>query len=156
MSEETPKLIVDDDWKHQAQAEKERLAAEEAKKDEQSQGRQRGELPPADFRALVGTLASQALLYLGGIADPRTGQAMFEPEAAVHLIDLLAVLETKTKGNLEKEETDELAAVIQELRARFVELTRAVAAQQAQAAAGPAAQAPPPAAPPSSGGIITP
>ena len=41
---------------------------------EREPDRQQGELPPADFRALVGTLASQAIMGLGALADPKTGQ----------------------------------------------------------------------------------
>ena len=158
--EERPKLIVDDDWKSQAAAEKEKLAQAEAEKAEAGGGA-RSKLPEADFRGLVGTLASQALLYLGGVADPRTGQAIFDPEYAKHMIDLLGLLEEKTKGNISEDEAEELKGVLTELRARFVQLIQAVATQQAGGAtageggAGPVGGAPP-AGGAGAGGIITP
>jgi len=129
-----PKIIIDSDWKSQAQAEKEKLAEAEAK----TAGGTRaggaaggaggaGGLPPADFHTLVGMLATQAVMYLGGVMDKRTGHAIFDPEYAYHMIGLLGVLEEKTRGNLSKDEADDLTAVLHELRARYVELAQAVA-----------------------------
>lgn len=122
-----PKIIVDSDWKSQAQAEKDRLVAEEAQK--QPPAREAGALPPADFASLVGMLVTQALMYMGGVADRRTGQAIFDPEMSRFYIDLLAVLEEKTRGNLEEPESQDLVAAVNELRARYVELMQAVARQ---------------------------
>ena len=84
MSDETPRLHIDSDWKAQAQAEKERLAAKESARAQQprsapplvgqpehaDQGDQGepgepGEMPPADFRGLIMTLGSQAMMGLG-------------------------------------------------------------------------------------------
>lgn len=133
-----PEILIDSDWKSQAQAEKERLAEAEAK----AQGAKGagapgpGELPPADFSSLVGMLATQALMYLGGMADRKSGQLVFDPEMARFYIDLLAVVEEKTKGNVTEQESSDLAGALQELRMRFVELARAVAAQGAQGAPG--------------------
>lgn len=138
MSDPAPKLIIDDDWKSQAQAEKDRLAeAEAAKAAAPGKGagaQAEGELPPADFQSLVGMLITQALMYLGGVADPRTGQAIFDPEMARFYIDLIGVLETKTKGNLSADETRDLTQALHELRVRYVELTTLMARQAAQSA----------------------
>ena len=72
--QDQPKIIIDSDWKAEAQAEKEKLAEQEAASAEEGgpAGAQ-GKLPPADFRTLVGMLASQAIMYMGGVADPQTG-----------------------------------------------------------------------------------
>ncbi|GAB4550062.1 MAG: hypothetical protein Tsb0013_11660 [Phycisphaerales bacterium] len=142
--QDQPKIIIDSDWKAEAQAEKEKLAQQEAEQQASGAGAAgQGKLPPADFRTLMGMLASQAIMYLGGIADPQTGKAMFDPEAATHLIDLLSVLEEKTKGNLTDEESQELVGVIHELRSRFVEIAQMVAKQQgAGGAPGGAGQGP--------------
>lgn len=154
--EQAGKIFVDDDWKNQAQAEKAKLAEQEAEQSGAGEGGGQRGLPKADFRGLVGMLASQALMYLGGMADPQSGRAVFDPDYAKHMIDLLAVVEEKSKGNLDAEEEQELGTVIRELRARFVELMQLVAQQQAQGGAAP------PTDPPSSGGsaggpgIITP
>ncbi|MGP1346496.1 MAG: DUF1844 domain-containing protein [Phycisphaerales bacterium] len=130
---EPPKIHIDSDWKSQAQAERERLAQSEAEKkarDAEEGGEE--EMPPASFRTLMGMLASQALMYMGGIADPQSGRPIFDPTYAVHMIELLGVLEEKTKGNLSDEESKELMGVLHELRSRYVQLMQVVAQQQAQ------------------------
>lgn len=126
---EQPKIIIDSDWKSQAQAEKERLAQKESEQAAKKPAGARGphDMPPADFRTLVGSLATQALLYLGAFPDPETGRAVVAFDLAQHYIDLLGLLETKTKGNLTKDEEGELTGVLQELRMRFVEILDAVA-----------------------------
>lgn len=136
-----PKLIIDDDWKSQAQAEKEKLAqVESAKSSTGASGGSpggapaEGELPPADFRSLVGMLVTQAIMYLGGVADRKTGHPIFDPEAARFYIELLGTLETKTKGNLTEDEVRDLAGSLHELRLRYVELSDAVARQAAGSA----------------------
>ena len=125
---EQPKIIVDSDWKAEAQKEKERLVeAEQATEAENAGGE--GGLPNADFRGLVGSMATQAMMYLGAFPDEQ-GRAIFAPEYARHYIDLLAVLEEKTKGNLTEEESKELTGVVHELRVRFVQIVQGVAAAQ--------------------------
>ena len=132
----TPKIIVDTDWKAEAQAEKQRLAkkAEEA---EAKAGGKSGELPQANFQMLVGTLASQAVMGLGAVRDPKTGGVVVDLEAARFAIDLLAVIEDKTKGNLTDEETKEITQALTELRARFVQVSDAVKTQVAAGVAPP-------------------
>ncbi len=123
---EKPKIIIDSDWKSQAQAEKERLAEQEQKAPPGGRGGP-DDMPPADFRALVGSLATQALLYMGAFPDPETGRAVVSLEYAKHAIDMLGVLADKTKGNLNDEEQQDLTEVLSELRQRFVHLTGYVA-----------------------------
>jgi hypothetical protein len=142
MSQEEPKIHIDRDWKAEAQAEKERLAAKEAKeRAERGPEPRPGELPPADFRALVGTLASQAIMGLGAFADPKTNKMVIDLATARFSIDLLAVLQEKTKGNITDEEAQELTQTLAELRARFVQISNLIA-QQSIADAGAAAAAP--------------
>ena len=127
--EEEPKLRVDTDWKAQAQAEKARLDREvEAKASERPRP---SEMPQADFKALIGMLASQAIMYLGAMADPKSGRAMVDLTGAQFSIDLLDVLEAKTKGNLSDDEAQELRLVSAELRSRFVQISQLIAKQAA-------------------------
>lgn len=133
-NDEAPKLIIDSDWKSEAQAEKERLEEEAATKTGGDGAP--GEMPPADFRTLLGTLATQTLMYMGGMADPNSGKAVFDPVYSKHMIDLLGVLEEKTKGNLSEEEQTELTGVLAELRGRFVDLIQMIQQQQAAGGAG--------------------
>jgi len=131
-----PKIIVDSDWKAQAQAEKEKLS--EVEEQAAAAGGDRG-LPPADFQSIVGTLFSQALMYLGGMADPKTGAAMVDLEAGKHFIDLLGVLDEKTKGNLDEQEAELMKQALAEARGMFVEISRAIEQQMAKRAGGGAA-----------------
>ncbi len=150
MTESEPKLHIDSDWKAQAQAEKERLAAAEAKVEAARGERDPEELPPADFRGLVGMLASQAVMGLGAMQDPKSGRVVIDLEGARFSIDLLGMLEEKTKGNLSAEEAEELGQILGELRSRYVQISKLVAAQMASGGAQAASAASP------SGGRTTP
>lgn len=140
-----PKLHIDSDWKAQAQAEKERLAKQEQERSSTRKGDGRrgpDDLPPADFRSLVGILASQVLSGLGAYGDSKSGRVIVDLAGARFGIDLLGVLEEKTKGNLSEEEAGELREVLAELRSRYVHFHDLVARQQAAAAAGASATGP--------------
>jgi len=131
--DDTPKIHIDEDWKKQAQAEKERLAAQaEARANTQQDAGGQGQLPEASFRSLVGLLASQALMGLGTMQDPQGKGVMVDLEGAKFNIDLLGVLEEKTKGNLEDDESEELTQVLSELRNRYVQIQQLVAQQGQQ------------------------
>ncbi|MEM8835186.1 MAG: DUF1844 domain-containing protein [Planctomycetota bacterium] len=132
-----PKIIVDDDWKAQAQAEREKLAAEESQQAESGVGASAAgqQLPPADFTTVLGMLATQAVMYLGGMPD-REGRAMVDLEVAQHFIGLLEVLEEKTRGNLEDKEKTDLEQTLHELRMRYVEISKMVAEQMAKQGGG--------------------
>jgi hypothetical protein len=82
-------------------------------------------LPPADFAALVLSFASSALLHLGLLEDPQTGQpAEKHLPLARHSIDLLELLEAKTRGNLSPDEAALITNLLTELRVRYVECSR--------------------------------
>ena len=121
---ESPKIIVDDDWKSSAKAEKEKLAAAEKQKAEQGVGP--GGLPEKlGFRELISLFATQALMYLGAIPD-QSGRSMVSLDIAKLNIDLLAVVQDKTKGNLSDEEQQMIDGTLSELRMQFVEVAKAV------------------------------
>lgn len=113
MAEER-KLQVDDDWKNQVAAEKEQLS--KTLDDEQ-----RPPWPDADFAGLVQLLAMQAMIGLGGFAGPGGQQIPPNIEMAKHHVDLLDVLEAKTKGNLTTEEQNMLNVTLHQLRMAYVE-----------------------------------
>ena len=114
MTEEKPKIIVDSDWKEQAAQEKEKLAKEAGPE-------QRG-LPPADFVTHCASLATQAMIFMGAIANPLTGQPDVDFEQARYVIDTLAMLNEKTKGNLEPDEETTLESLIGELKLIWVQI----------------------------------
>ena len=129
--ETAPKLQIDSDWKAEAEAEKKRLTEQEEAKDVGGDRPQPGQLPKADFKSLMGVLASQAIMGLGAVADPKTGRVVIDLEGARFSIDLLGVLEEKTKDSLSDEEATELKQVVTELQARFVQIAQLVAQQGA-------------------------
>lgn len=122
-----PKIHIDSDWKAQAQAEKEKLAAQEEHASAQPGGDDAGGLPPASLESLMSMLASQALLALGAIPDPRSGQRYLSLDLARHYIDLLTVIEQKTKGNLDEQEQDMVSGTLYELRQRYIHMATAAA-----------------------------
>ena len=74
------------------------------------------------FTAFVLSLASSAAIHFGDLPDPASGEAP-EPnlEGAAQMIEILSLLEQKTRGNLTAEERQVLEQVLYELRMRFVE-----------------------------------
>ena len=80
---------------------------------------ERGEMPPASLAGLVSQLMTQTLFYLGELA-PRGGEPVVNLDMAKHNIDLLGVLEEKTKGNLTPDEKKLLDGVLYDLRMRYV------------------------------------
>ena len=87
-----------------------------------SDANQQEELPGVDFSNFVLSLAATAMVQLGMVPDPETGQNV-EPNLPIaqHTIDTLVLLQQKTSGNLSGEEEKLLESMIYELRMRFVE-----------------------------------
>jgi len=75
------------------------------------------------FAAFVLSLASSAAIHFGDLPDPMSG-APSEPnlDGASQMIEILALLEQKTKGNLTAEERQLLEQILYELRMRFIEV----------------------------------
>jgi hypothetical protein len=74
------------------------------------------------FTAFVLSLASTAAIHFGDLPEPSTGQPMPQNlDAASQMIEILGLLEQKTRGNLTAEERQVLEQVLYELRMRFVE-----------------------------------
>ena len=81
--------------------------------------------PRGEFARIVSSLATTAYSALGLLADPAAGARHRDLAVARQMIDWLAVLEQKTRGNLSFEESDLLARVLYELRLAYVEVGRA-------------------------------
>lgn len=150
MAEELPSLHIDTDWKKQAQEEKRKLAEQEKAKAEQPKpaaapspfvgggagaesvgpGRSAGargpagqrEMPPPSFAALVQSIVTQILFYLGDLS-PRGTEPQVNLDMAKHQIDILGVIEEKTKNNLSEEEQHLLDAALYEVRMRYVSVS---------------------------------
>ncbi len=82
-------------------------------------------LPPVDFQTFVISLGSSALLHMGGMPHPEAADHPVDLVLAKHSIDLLAMLEQKTKGNLTDGEAQLLTSLLYDLRLRYVEAARA-------------------------------
>jgi hypothetical protein len=76
------------------------------------------------FTTFVLSLAGSAAVHFGDLADPASGDRA-EPnlEGASQMIEILSLLEEKTRGNLTAEERQVLEQVLYELRVRFVEVS---------------------------------
>jgi Domain of unknown function (DUF1844) len=72
---------------------------------------------------LVG-LSTQALMLLGDIPDPQSGRPQQDLVGAQQLIDIIGMLELKTRGNLDREEAQLIEAILYELRMKYVERAR--------------------------------
>lgn len=116
MSDEGKKLIADDDWKEEARREKEKLAEQEAAAHEK--------LPVASLADLVNLIGIQAMVGLGMMAGPQGERIPPNLEIAKHFIDLLGVLQEKTKNNLTAEEQGLLDQVAHDLRMRYVDMAK--------------------------------
>jgi len=114
------KIIIDEDWKQQAQKEKEVLAAKEDAEEKQTQ--ERGPLPKGDFAGLISMLTTQALFALGLLQVE--GQKGREPDLAIakYNIDMLETLEEKTKGNLTEQEEKVLTDTLSQLQMAYVKV----------------------------------
>ena len=78
--------------------------------------------PPVTFVAFLISLASNAAVHFGDLPDPVTNERRPpDLDAAAQLIEIIAMLEEKTRGNLAAEERQLVDQVLFELRMRFVE-----------------------------------
>lgn len=85
---------------------------------------QHAPLPPVDFNWFVVSLATQAMVLLGQAPDPQTNKVILHLDGAKHTIDILGILEQKTKGNLTDEEQKLLEDVLANLRITYVKKLR--------------------------------
>lgn len=78
-------------------------------------------LPKIDFSSFILSLYSSGLVQLGTVEDPSTGKKTKNLEMAKHTIDMIAMLQEKTSGNLTGDEENLLKALLSELRMAYVE-----------------------------------
>ena len=115
---EEKKIFIDEDWKSQVEAEKAAFAEEPGTPPQGNTG----ELPPASFEMLVTTFATEAMVALGQLPNPFTNEHSLNWDHAKYTIDMLQVVEEKTKGNLSTEESAMLEGLLHQLRLAFVTL----------------------------------
>ena len=134
MSEEPTKKRVDESWKEQAAQEKKHPPEPQPKQGQSPQapspeeapvaspeGRPgTEELPVARFDLFLSGLTMEALIALGDMAHPTTRKQAANLPQAKYLIDLLGLLEEKTQGNLNADETKLLKDALYQLRMRYL------------------------------------
>jgi hypothetical protein len=117
------------DEKGELKEEKEEAAAKakeekERKEEPGTEEAERAPLPEVNFNSLIFSLSSSALLHLGEIADPQTGEKRKDIALAKHTIDTIAMLKEKTQGNLNGEEEKFLESILTDLRWRYVKAAK--------------------------------
>ncbi len=129
--QEQPSIVVDEDWKTQVQREREEKrgslatdAESEVDPRESPPEMDYSRLPPADFTMLVSMFSTQAMVALGVIPEPGSGEPRTQLPLARHFIDLLSVLEEKTQGNLNEREATGLSENLHYLRMLFLERSK--------------------------------
>lgn len=82
------------------------------------------QLPEVNFSTFIFSLSSSALLHFGEIPDPSSGKKKKNLPMAKQTIDILAMLEEKTKGNLNPDEEQLFKNILYDLRMRYVKETQ--------------------------------
>jgi hypothetical protein len=118
------KIIVDEDWKSQVEAERE-AGQPDVEEAAAADSPQDVPLPSASLETLIGSLATQAMVSLGIFPNPMTNKPERMLHQAKHLIDMLAVVQEKTEGNRTAEETELLDDTLHQLRMAFVAMSQA-------------------------------
>ena len=95
----------------------------EEKRLEETDGSGHG-LPEPTFVGLINMLGVEAAMAMGLIENPVGGGATIDMDAARHMVDMLGMLEEKTKGNLSGREAEILNTILTDLRMQFVTLTQ--------------------------------
>jgi hypothetical protein len=85
--------------------------------------------PPITFSSFVIGLATQALMFLGAVPDPKGEPLEKNPMEAAAIIGVIEMLAKKTEGNLSEDESKLVEEVLYELRMRYVGETRRAAGQ---------------------------
>jgi hypothetical protein len=90
-----------------------------------TQSRAREEaLPEINFSTFVISLSTQALVHLGEIPNPVSGQVELEVAVAKQMIDILAMLKEKTRNNLNESENRLMEDILFDLRLKYVEAVK--------------------------------
>ena len=77
-------------------------------------------LPEINFATFIFSLNASAMVHLGMVEDPVAGEKKVNLSLAKQTIDMLSMLEAKTKGNLTTDEEEMLKHILYDLRMRYV------------------------------------
>ena len=118
---------IDNDWKNRVSEERRKAEEEEARKAAEKQ-ESRESTVPATFMNFLSEYAMRAMVLLGMIPYPGSEDRVIDIAGARFTIDILAVIQEKTKNNLSKEEENYLRTALYELRMRFVDVSEKITA----------------------------
>ena len=120
---EEKKIIIDEDWKTEAHKDKEVLKEEEEIEHEAADHEQEpAPLPEANFEGLVSMITTQAYYALGLLRTEDDKDRPPDLAIAKYNIDMLGVIEEKTKGSLTEDEARMLEGTLHQLRMIFVKV----------------------------------
>ena len=125
------KIIVDEGWKSQVEAEKE--AARQTEQTESSRAETAPDaaaMPPPTLIVLASSLYLQGMICLGLLPGPGSDEPAVRLDQAKHAIDMLQVLYDKTDGNRTPEETAEMDRMLHEARMAFLAVQQQPAGPQ--------------------------
>ena len=94
---------------------------EEEKVEPEPEKIEQAPLPEINFSTFIFSLNTSALLHLGEVPDPATGKQQVDLPMAKQTIDLIAMLEDKTRGNLTPDEANLIKHILYDLRLRYVQ-----------------------------------
>ncbi len=120
---------VPEEKPEQPEAETQKEAEAEAETPEETEAEAKEEieqppLPEMNFSTFIFSLNTSALLHLGEVPDPATGKQQEDLTMAKQTIDLIAMLEEKTRGNLTTDEENLLKHILYDVRLRYVQKTK--------------------------------
>jgi hypothetical protein len=119
------KIIIDEDWKSQVQAEKEAEQQKQQGPAQEQAGGSQAPLPAPTLSFLAGTIYMQGVMALGLLPNPSADkEPTVHVDHARHSIDMLAMLQQKTEGNRTSEESEEIEEMLHQLRMAFVTVTQ--------------------------------
>ena len=126
-SGEFPKK-VDENWKQGVEQERSNYepSSEGAAPSQTPFARSQEVEPEASFGFFLSSLSMQAMVALGELPNPATRQTDVDLNQARYVIDVMGILQEKTKGNLTQEETGLLEGLLYELRTKYVAKKEAV------------------------------
>ncbi|MBN1586327.1 MAG: DUF1844 domain-containing protein [Candidatus Omnitrophica bacterium] len=130
---------VDETWKSQVEKEKERIRSDEPKRSQgnsgpsqpaqkETAGEQERQGPGSEsaFQIFISSLGIQTLMHLGELPNPMTQQPELQMDQAKHMMDILEMLQQKTKGNLTSTEAQLLDDLLYELRMKYIARIQAI------------------------------
>jgi hypothetical protein len=111
----------------EAETQQEAEAKAETPEETEAEAKEKIEQPPLpemNFSTFIFSLNTSALLHLGEVPDPATGKQQEDLTMAKQTIDLIAMLEEKTRGNLTTDEENLIKHILYDVRLRYVQKTK--------------------------------